>query len=262
VKCPNGLSFQFTVIQGPKGDAGAKGDTGSKGDKGGSCSVSTDGWVSCTDGTKYKLLSGPKGDTGAEGRRGDSCSVKRNQLNQVVVFCTDGKEEILSSCSGDGCWSYGLKGNVYSLPANTAMLPNFSLLTPEESVIVKQFDMFNRQASLGFPGLPHRLTWYGIRFTGYIELPNVPCDSYILRVTSDDGAKLYIDEHLIVSHDGLHAPSAKTGAVDAESGWHAIRIDWFQGPLTQIALALEISTDGGATFRPVAQDELRVQIQK
>jgi hypothetical protein len=263
VECPNGLNFQFTPVKGDKGD---KGDTGAKGAKGDSCTVGTDGWVRCEDGTSYKLLAGPKGDTGAKGDKGDtgiaganggSCHTAYNEYGLPVINCDDGSSTVLSSCGGGGCWSFGAKGNVYTLPSSTTTLPDYTPMTPEESSTVDTFSVFNRQSSLGYPGLPARQTYFGIRYTGFILVPVCPAKKCFYRLTSDDGAAFIMDNYLVVNGDGLHSPTAFTGSIVAENGWHTFRIDYFQGPATQIALALEVSVDNGSTYTVVPQNNLK-----
>ena len=254
VKCPNGLNFEFTLVKGDKGDVGQSGKDGS------SCSVDNLGWVRCTDGTSYKLLAGPKGDRGADGRDGGSCRVSKNNLNQTVIKCDDGSEEVLTGCGGGGCWSFGAKGNVYTIPQSTTTIPNFASLVPEETVKLDNFKEFNRQSSLGFPNLPHRLTWYGVQFKGFLELPVCLNNKCYLRLTSDDGSKLSIGGQSIINNDGLHSPTAKVGSVNALAGWHSYQIDYWQGPATQIALALEVSVDGGLTYVLVSKDQLKYEV--
>jgi hypothetical protein len=240
-----------------------------KGDAGSSCSVGSDGWVRCTDGTSYKLLQGPKGDRGdrgeagpqgERGQAGTSCRTTRNSLGQVVIRCTDGSEEVIT-CSGAGCWSFGAKGNVFTIPSSTTTMPNLSAMTPEESVTVPNFKEFDRNADLGFPGMPHRITWYAIQFKAFVEVGSCKNKNCFFRLTADDGALLYVNNTEVVNNDGVHAPRAKTGSVLLEKGWHALKIDYFQGPRTQIALALEVSYDEGVTYRLVRPDELKFQLQ-
>jgi len=115
--------------------------------------------------------------------------------------------------------------------------------------------------ALGFPNLPHRLTWYGVQFKGFLELPACLNNKCYLRLTSDDGSKLTIGGQSIVNNDGLHAPLAKIGSVNALAGWHSYQIDYWQGPATQIALALEVSVDGGVTYTVVSKDQLKYEVQ-
>lgn len=140
-------------------------------------------------------------------------------------------------------------------------MPNLSSMTPEETVVTPQFDVFDRQSSLGYPGMPHRLTWYAIRYEGFIEVPACPSNNCKYRLTSDDGSIFSIDNVLVVNHDGLHSPSSKVGTISALPGWHTFRLDYMQGPASQIALALEQSVDGGVTFQVVAHDQLKFLVQ-
>lgn len=248
-------SFAGTVTQELDCPEGPVGKNGS------SCTTTADGWVKCTDGTSYKLLQGPPGRDGRDGRDGGSCRVAKNSIGQTVITCDNGSEEILSGCGGGGCWSFGAKGNVYTIPQSTTASPNFSAMVPEETVKLDNFKEFNRQSSLGFPNLPHRLTWYGVQFKGFIELPACLNNKCYLRLTSDDGSKLSIGGQSIVNNDGLHAPLAKIGSVNALPGWHSYQIDYWQGPATQIALGLELSIDGGLTYVLVSKDQLKYEVQ-
>jgi hypothetical protein len=261
VKCPNGLNFEFPLIKGDKGDKGDTGAVGKDGKNGSSCSVAPDGWVKCTDGSSYKLLQGPKGDKGDKGVKGDSCTVAKNAIGQTVIKCEDGSEEVLSGCGGGGCWSYGAKGNVYTIPTSTTTIPNFSAMVPEETVKLDNFKEFNRQSSLGYPNMPHRLTWYGIQFKGFIELPACKDNRCYLRLTSDDGSRFTLGNCVIINNDGLHSPASKVGSVLATPGWHMYTFDYWQGPATQIATALELSVDGGVTYTVVPKDQLKYEIQ-
>lgn len=297
VKCPNGLQFSFTLIKGADGKDGkdgTNGTSGKDGKDGSSCTVTLDGWVKCTDGSAYKLLQGPKGDTGATGAKGEtgakgatgntgatgatgatgpqgpagkdgkdggSCHVSVNSYGQTVITCDDGSTEVVTGCGGYGCWSFGAKANVISVPSSTTTIPNLNGVTFEESVVTPQFDVFDRQSSLGYPGMPHRQTWFAIRYEGFIEVPACPSNNCKYRLTSDDGSIFSIDGVVVVNHDGLHSPSSKVGSISALPGWHTYRLDYLQGPSNQIALALEQSVDGGVTFQVVAQDQLKFLVQ-
>ncbi|MEV4046217.1 lectin [Streptomyces sp. NPDC049744] len=52
--------------------------------------------------------------------------------------------------------------------------------------------------------------------------------SYTFRLTSDDGSRLWIDDRLVVDHDGLHGPEPKDATVDLTAGTHALRIEHFE----------------------------------
>ncbi|MFE1025779.1 ricin-type beta-trefoil lectin domain protein [Streptomyces sp. NPDC058818] len=52
--------------------------------------------------------------------------------------------------------------------------------------------------------------------------------SYTFRLTSDDGSRLWIDDQLVVDHDGLHGPEPKDATVDLTAGYHSLRIEHFE----------------------------------
>ncbi|MFE1288147.1 ricin-type beta-trefoil lectin domain protein [Streptomyces sp. NPDC058751] len=51
---------------------------------------------------------------------------------------------------------------------------------------------------------------------------------YTLRLTSDDGSRLLIDDQVVIDHDGLHGPDPKDATVDLTAGPHALRIEHFE----------------------------------
>jgi hexosaminidase len=67
---------------------------------------------------------------------------------------------------------------------------------------------------------------FGLRFTGYIRVPHD--DIYTFEITSDDGSQLYVDDHLVVDHDGYHGASAMEGSVGLSRGVHRLRVLYFQ----------------------------------
>ncbi|MEW6198137.1 MAG: family 16 glycoside hydrolase [Planctomycetota bacterium] len=48
--------------------------------------------------------------------------------------------------------------------------------------------------------------------------------TYVFRLTSDDGAKLWIGDELVVDHDGIHGPTPVDGARELDVGEHDLRI--------------------------------------
>ncbi|MEU5285546.1 ricin-type beta-trefoil lectin domain protein [Streptomyces sp. NPDC020755] len=63
--------------------------------------------------------------------------------------------------------------------------------------------------------------------------------SHTFRLTSDDGSRLYIDDKLVIDHDGLHGSELpKDGTVSLTAGVHSLRIEHFEaGGGQQITLA-------------------------
>lgn len=52
--------------------------------------------------------------------------------------------------------------------------------------------------------------------------------AHAFRLTSDDGARLWIDGTLVIDHDGLHGPTPKEGSITLATGYHALRIEHFE----------------------------------
>ncbi|RSM45645.1 hypothetical protein DMB66_50700 [Actinoplanes sp. ATCC 53533] len=62
--------------------------------------------------------------------------------------------------------------------------------------------------------------------------------SYLFRLTSDDGSKLWIGDTLVVDHDGLHGAEPKDGTITLAAGVHPLRVEHFErGGGQQLTLA-------------------------
>ena len=71
--------------------------------------------------------------------------------------------------------------------------------------------------------------------------------SYEFRLTSDDGSELWIDETLVIDHDGLHGASPMDGSVNLGAGLHPLKLRFFQNG-GGFALKLEWRPPGAADF--------------
>jgi len=99
---------------------------------------------------------------------------------------------------------------------NWSVLPDFASLNPIKTGFANNFNI----------SLANKTTQFGFSFTGYI---NVPVDGqYKFYTSSDDGSKLYIDNVLTVSNDGLHGRVEKSGLIGLKAGKHAIKGLFFQ----------------------------------
>ncbi|WFE20611.1 DUF1080 domain-containing protein [Solwaraspora sp. WMMD937] len=52
--------------------------------------------------------------------------------------------------------------------------------------------------------------------------------TYTFRLVSDDGSRLYIDDAVVIDHDGLHGATPMDGAVALTEGYHALRVEYFE----------------------------------
>ena len=141
----------------------------------------------------------------------------------------------------------GLVGAVYRLAPNTERLPSFSTMgKPYATIVVPSLRVSPRRFDSGFPGLEDTgeslLEWFAIRFIGRLSVP--ASGNYQFRVHSDDGARLYIDERLVIDNDGVHAPRSNDGSIDLAAGSHDVVVEYFQGPRYEIALELSWKHSG------------------
>ena len=151
--------------------------------------------------------------------------------------------------------SSGLRGLVYYIHHNRTQLPDFEKLKPAgPAIYTSSLNLPPQDFKQGFPGVTKRTEWFAIDYSGrfWIADPGM----YTFSLLSDDGAKLYIDEKVIVDNDGIHAPLEKTGALDLAGGLHSIRVSYFQGPKWQVALVLKVA-GVGQELRVFSTDEFK-----
>jgi len=141
----------------------------------------------------------------------------------------------------------GLCGVIYHTRKYSSRLPNFDKLKPAGTIYTTELNIQPQSFDAGFPGVTKRYEWFAINYTGkfWIDKPGM----YRFALTSDDGARLYIDDQLIIDNDGLHPPETRQGSLDLAGGIHHIRVPYFQGPRFHVALILQIGAPG---------DELKV----
>jgi len=137
----------------------------------------------------------------------------------------------------------GLRGFVYHIHHNSSSLPDFEKLKAAgPAIYTSSLNVPPQDFKQGFPGVTKRTEWFAIDYTGrfWIKDPG----EYTFALLSDDGAKLYIDDQVVIDNDGQHPPQEKTGRLDLAGGLHRIRVSYFQGPKFQIALVLKVSRAG------------------
>ena len=130
-------------------------------------------------------------------------------------------------------------------PAPTA-LPDFSKMRPIGALFANTLEVAPGTAFVGFPGVDKaRSTEFAIRYEGPLNVGKE--GDYEIRLVSDDGAKLFIDEMLIVDNDGVAATEPKTGkaTVHLAKARHTLRLDYFQAA-GNVALQLFATPAGGS----------------
>lgn len=76
--------------------------------------------------------------------------------------------------------------------------------------------------------------------------------NHTFRLASDDGSRLYVDDKLVVDHDGLHSSDEpKDGTVSLTAGYHSLRIEHFEaGGGQQITLSWQPPGASGFSVVP------------
>jgi cytochrome c len=64
-----------------------------------------------------------------------------------------------------------------------------------------------------------------IQFNGDLNIEQE--GNYVLRVVSDDGAKLYVDNKEVVNNDGDHGAIGRDGEITLKKGKHTLRLDYY-----------------------------------
>ncbi len=120
----------------------------------------------------------------------------------------------------------GINYKYYTTTGTWTVLPNFNSLTPAKSGITDSVNMNNTSIKTA-------TTKYGFLWQGFIYVPVAA--TYTFETRSDDGSKLYIDvpyannATAVVSNDGVHGATTKTGNINLSQGYHSIAITYFQG---------------------------------
>ena len=110
----------------------------------------------------------------------------------------------------------GLKYSYYE--GSWDSLPDFSKLKPVATGVA--------DSTFSIQKLPAKVN-FACLFEGYMEV--VTDGYYIFGLASDDGAKLYLGDKLILNNDGLHsAESVKSFVLPLQKGFYPIRLEYFQ----------------------------------
>ncbi|WP_438000812.1 PA14 domain-containing protein [Sorangium sp. So ce185] len=130
------------------------------------------------------------------------------------------------------------RGLAYVIPEKSQKLPSFDGLVPFAVLYTDKFEVKSQDFSGGFPGALAQNEWFAIRFEGEFKVPEEGL--YQLRLTSDDGAILYIDDKRALANDGVHSAKTADGEARLAEGTHRLRLDYFQAQRGQVALMLQI----------------------
>lgn len=143
----------------------------------------------------------------------------------------------------------GVSVDYFSPNAPNVAIETLAKMQPKASGVVPEIVM----------DVPQLLTrdGFALRFTGTVTAPK--SGKYTFFIASDDGSRIYLNDKLLINHDGLHGMSEKSATIKLNAGPHKIVVTYFdngggdglrvqwQGPRMQkqkIA-ASYLSIDGG-----------------
>ena len=122
---------------------------------------------------------------------------------------------------------------------NFQSVNDFAGAEPEEEGFISNFSI--EQAK----GRDH----FGYEFNAYIDIP--VDDVYHFSLVCDDGAKLYIDDELVIDRDGSHARDAAVTKVALAKGFHKFRLLYFEDYMGEsLGLWVESKTLRRGEFNP------------
>ncbi len=104
-------------------------------------------------------------------------------------------------------------------------LPNFDALTPISTGVLNNISLSPATAT----------THFGFQYAGYVYVPQ--SGTYTFYTNSDDGSKLFVGGQLVVSNDGAHSAQEKSGQIILNVGWHAFKLQYFQGTGSEVLTA-------------------------
>jgi PA14 domain len=134
-------------------------------------------------------------------------------------------------------------GAVYLLTpqAFAAGIPDVTQLTPNALLFSRDFAITERPFDSGFPGSGvDQSENFVIRYEGALNVVNE--GDYTLRLVAADAATLTMDDLELLKVTGINqAPKEAKGKVHLLKGNHAVRLDYAQGPKSNVALQLFVS---------------------
>jgi len=103
--------------------------------------------------------------------------------------------------------------------------PNLDVREPSLSKVTESINFESGQAFTDFDAsIPSE--HIAAKWTGLLKVDTT--GSYTFTTTSDDGSFLWIDDNLVVNNGGLHGPESQDATLTLQSGYHRIRVEFFE----------------------------------
>jgi outer membrane protein OmpA-like peptidoglycan-associated protein len=168
----------------------------------------------------------------------------------ILLICMFSSANAFSQNNGDfgnkNAGIFNLKGNIYFISDTTGKMPlDIEKQKSEGLIYTTRLDIPKRDFTEGFPGVSNRFEYFGLIYKGVFEITE-PGD-YYWRLSSDDGSILWVDNKIIIDNDGVHGENSIDSEMNLNKGLHSIKVWYFQGPATEIALQLFVKEPGSET---------------
>lgn len=147
-------------------------------------------------------------------------------------------ENNLRLSKGQAILTRGLTCNLFDLNiSRPATIPSSPGAAVANFVYLGDFNQPNTDTNAGLNILPNGLrqtykNYYMVRCSGFIvmETSHYPT----LYLTSDDGAKLWLDNVLVINNDGLHAEATLVGTKHVQAGLRPFKLEYMQASGRQV----------------------------
>ncbi len=160
----------------------------------------------------------------------------------VAIAIADAEDQPVYTFGTTVVDSAGLQGRVYALKSGTKKLPHFWHMRAVGSVYTTSLNVWPQTFDQGFPGITDRFEWFAIEYTGRFWIENG--GDFRFSLLADDGAKLYVNNRLVIDNDGVHRAGAVSGGATLTRGVYEIKVEYFQGPKFTVALVLAVAPPG------------------
>ncbi|MDX2072598.1 MAG: OmpA family protein [Haliscomenobacter sp.] len=154
----------------------------------------------------------------------------------------------------------GFKGTIYEFripldkqglfdPKKVHYTPEIEQTEPIGYVYTQKLFITERLLDMPFPGVPKNKKVFAIIYTGRFEVKNTGLYEFLLQ--SDDGSRLWIDSTEVINRDGLRQfKEMKQGKIQLSSGFHNIKVWYFQGFPDRMGLKLMYKKAEEKAFQP------------
>ena len=181
----------------------------------------------------------------------------RGQLyDKVEPLIADLPTHLKSPGGGSELSQQGIQVQYYQPNGKNVAIETLDKMTPKATGVVPKIvmDVPQKQRNDGF----------ALRFTGKLVVPR--SGKYKFFIASDDGSRLYLNDKLLINHDGLHGMNEKRASIKLNAGSHDLvftyfdnggadgfRVQW-EGPgfKKQNIDKQYLSVDGGETLHDIA----------